>query len=146
MDVLAPVRRQWWLRTLLVSGVLAGVLGMHGLTTGHAAMQMAPSASTTAAVGAHAPLASGVPMTADRAVPAHPTYEGHGPTGGHGAMVACLAILVAAVALLVLLLGRERPGRPLLQSAVSSPADGRPPPTPPRVLALTLHQLSICRT
>jgi len=144
MDVLAPVRRQWWFRTLLVCGVLAGVLGMHGLTTGHTAMQMAPSA-LTAAVGAHAPPASGVPMTADGAVPAHPTYEGHGETGGHSAMVACLAILVAAVALLVLL-GRERPGRPLLQSAVSSPDDGRPPPTPPRVLALTLHQLSICRT
>ncbi len=131
-------RRQWWFRTLLVSGLLAGVMGMHGLTTGHAATPVAGAAMSHAVM---APSTTG----ADGRATTHLPAGGHAPTGGHGMLPACLAILAAAVALLVLLLRRERAEQPLLRSG-RSPLDVRAPRTVPRAHALTLHQLSICRT
>ena len=138
--IIAP-RRQWWFRTLLVAGVLAGVMGMHGLTTAHAAMPMAASGATS-----HGTVASHSPATAESPVMTQPSAEGHPLTGGHTAQQACLAILAAAVALLVLLLRRERYRQSPLTSAPRSRGAAAPPATTPRPRALTLHQLSICRT
>ncbi len=118
---------------------------MHGLTAGHSAMRSPPMTFSAAAVGAHSLMSSDRPMTDDAAVTAHRTSVGHDPMAGHDAMVACLAILAAAVALLVRLLGSHRPSRPRLQSALPW-LDGGPPGPQHRVHALTLHQLSICRT
>ena len=153
MNDLAPARRQWWFRTLLVVGVLAGVMGMHGLTAGHASMRMNPDKVMSAtAVTSAAAVTSATAVTAHLVAAAgsrlttHQTTEGHDPTGGHGAMQACVAILAAAVALLVLLLGRDRPSRPLFTSAGRASRGAALPRIPPRVLALSLHQLSICRT
>lgn len=157
MTVSAAPRRLW-----LVLLVLAGLIGMHGLTSDHTAMAGAgsvasPSASDPEAMhGAMTHRLAGLPPNGTQTIEHMPGVDrstarpagGSGdavaapaPQGGHGVMAMtglCLAVL-AGIGLLVAL-GRRTPSgrgpRPItLAAQLLAALRALPPPRPPDLVA-----------
>ena len=100
------------LRRLAVAAVVAGLIGMHGLGSGHGVMSMAPAPSMTSASSV-----TTVPMTVHPAVP--PTSAAAAAAAAHvmAAMGLCVALPAGFLALVILgavliRRHRERSGAP----------------------------------
>jgi hypothetical protein len=121
--------------TCLVLSVLAGVVAMHGLTTGHHGAHEMPSMTMSTAM----PAASSAAMMApDVGRPAGV------PGDDHERVTSCLAILVVGVALLALAsLAAGSGSRPAAdRRSLSRPARA----ARPRRTSLLLSQLQVLRT
>lgn len=151
-------RQRWWWHTLLVAGVLGGLLSMHGLTAGHDTMQMpaAPTAMTAMTVMAMSVPALGTMPPAHK--PQSALHDASpsigvsplglsGPNGAAdrtGIGGACLAVAAAVVSLVMLI--RTLTGRHVLMAFARRGTLIAFAASPWRACSVSLTQLGICRT